>query len=664
MKISFDIIKNILKEKKYIATDDVVWNVIKGIKKMKEGKQKGQDLYSICLEGPPGAGKTFYAETYKKVLEEVFNEEVVFLQYQCDSTTGKSELFEEIRVAAAITGNAEEVIIAGMLVEAIDAVNEGKKVVLLLDEFEKSRKETDSFLYQFLQNGMLKTTQRGIVKIKPEYKKNLQVILCKNDERELADPLLRRNHIIRLDVMTPQNFVETVNMNLSEYDIDIKNIVTLLYSKMYKVRDNFAKFPSCSEGMLAVQDACDLLEENAPAEVIYADILSNMLKHPDDIKTFNMIMSNDNEIGEFVKKVLKSRSENNFSARDKVYQEFFADEIQRLSGMKKLFHDKEESLKRRIQKLNAEIDRLRNSGRVKKTNKKAQSKKEDIKVPIFESDIYIDGETIYMPTNIVNNNCSIFDDSDEWYEIMEIRAEDVGWGTIEDIVKGGVPKLIEETLVYTGLSREEEGRKHTPIDKILNKKNEIAANFLKNQICIDGIILEKGLFFDNKINIGEIVARKVKKDDKEIYIIYSSKKILTSSVLLDFRNWMADWNLFFNVDKKPKNIGLLGLNRIFRIKGIPYSCDANFLMFHKDIMKEKRENSKYSFKNLKEIATGLFQIEEYRSDDLLFKLNNWDTVDGSHLSVEDERLFADLYEELLFEKEKVYKLEKEEGEIR
>lgn len=160
MNITFETVKKLLKDNKYIATDEIVWNVIKSIKKMNKVEQKGQDIYSICLEGPPGAGKSFYAKTYAKVLESVFNEKVKFLEYSCDSTTGKADLYEEIRVAAAVASNPDEVIISGMLVEAIDAVNTGKKVVLLLDEFEKSRRETDSFMFQFLQDGKIKTTQR------------------------------------------------------------------------------------------------------------------------------------------------------------------------------------------------------------------------------------------------------------------------------------------------------------------------------------------------------------------------------------------------------------------------------------------------------------------------------------------------------------------------
>ena len=136
------------------------------------------------------------------------------IKYSCDSTTGKTDLYEDIRVSSAIVGNPEDVIIAGKLIEAIDAVNQGQRVILFLDEFEKSRSETDNFLNEFLQDGTVSTSQQGVKTVALEYRQNLQVFLAKNYERDLADQLLRRNHRIELEIMSPENFKKTVEMNL------------------------------------------------------------------------------------------------------------------------------------------------------------------------------------------------------------------------------------------------------------------------------------------------------------------------------------------------------------------------------------------------------------------------------------------------------------------
>ena len=127
MEISFEKIKELMEKYNYFAEDELIWQTYININKFLNGGQVGQNVHAICLEGPPGSGKTEYAKIYRNVLKDILGEDVELITYQCDSTTGKAELFEEIRVAAAIAGNPDEVIIAGKLVEAIDSVNNGKK---------------------------------------------------------------------------------------------------------------------------------------------------------------------------------------------------------------------------------------------------------------------------------------------------------------------------------------------------------------------------------------------------------------------------------------------------------------------------------------------------------------------------------------------------------
>ena len=184
MELSYEKIKEIFEKYGYFAEDELIWQTYINVDKIINNGQVGQDIHAICLEGPPGAGKTEYAKVYTKLLAELLGEEVSLIDYQCDSTTGKADLYEEIRVSAAIVGNPDEVIIAGKLVEAIDEVNSGKKVILFLDEYDKAREETDVFLLKFLQEGRINTTQRGDVEISPENMQNLQCILCKNQMRE------------------------------------------------------------------------------------------------------------------------------------------------------------------------------------------------------------------------------------------------------------------------------------------------------------------------------------------------------------------------------------------------------------------------------------------------------------------------------------------------
>lgn len=337
MELSYEKIKEIFEKYGYFAEDELIWQTYINVDKIINNGQVGQDIHAICLEGPPGAGKTEYAKVYTKLLAELLGEEVSLIDYQCDSTTGKADLYEEIRVSAAIAGNPDEVIIAGKLVEAIDEVNSGKKVILFLDEYDKAREETDAFLLKFLQEGRINTTQRGDVEISPENMQNLQCILCKNQMREeLSGPLERRVKILRLAEMKPEVFYKVAQRQLPNADTDVLNVVSVLYGALYDNKDDFARIPSCSESLMAVKDACTLLRANAPEEFVYSAIISNMLKNPDDIETFRHLLGKDERLAEFFKKSCTLRDEVSSTTaaeemRRRMLADFFSDDITRVS---------------------------------------------------------------------------------------------------------------------------------------------------------------------------------------------------------------------------------------------------------------------------------------------------------------------------------------------
>lgn len=337
MELSFEKIKEIFEKYGYYTEDELIWQTYINVDKIINDGQVGQDIHAICLEGPPGAGKTEYAKVYTKLLADILGERVSLIDYQCDSTTGKADLYEEIRVSAAIAGNPNEVIIAGKLVEAIDEVNGGKKVVLFLDEYDKAREETDAFLLKFLQEGKINTTQRGDVEISPEYMKNLQCIICKNQMREeLSGPLERRLKILRLAEMKPETFYKVAKRQLPNADIDVLNVVSVLYGALYDNKDDFARIPSCSESLMAIKDACTLMKVNAPEEFIYSAIISNMLKNPDDIETFRHLLGKDERLAELFKKSCNLRNEISDTTpaeemRRRMLSDFFSDDITRVS---------------------------------------------------------------------------------------------------------------------------------------------------------------------------------------------------------------------------------------------------------------------------------------------------------------------------------------------
>lgn len=342
--ISFKEVKDKIEAMGYYATNELLYDTYNALALFNNsGINPGQDIFAICLEGPPGAGKTEFAKTYTKLSNELFKN-VELVDYQCDATTGKTELFEDINISAAIRGDADNVNIPGKLIEAIKKVNSGKRVVLFIDEYDKAREETDAFLLQFLQSGKINSTQHGDLEIKDEYKGKLQVILCKNDMREeLSGPLSRRIRIIRLDYMKPTLFYKVAHrLLIDEKDSPVNdgllNLVSLMYEKAYANKEMYNRLPSCSEMLIAIEDADRVIKlANAPQSVIYNIIIRNMFKSPDDITTFEssldrMKNQDESKLAALVKamKINTDESEEELNLNSLIAEKVFVDESKKL----------------------------------------------------------------------------------------------------------------------------------------------------------------------------------------------------------------------------------------------------------------------------------------------------------------------------------------------
>ena len=283
--ITYDRIKELFIKHGYLPNDDLIWRTYIGIMQTMGKRKEGQDVYAFCLDGPAGTGKSSFAIVYAKVLEELTGEKIDFIKYTCNDKTGKEETFEDVNLVAAISHNPEKLIIPGFVAKAITECNKGKRVILRVDEYDKAKPVEDSFLLEFLQEGSIYTSQFGELKLDDPSK--LQVILCKNDNRaQLSYPLTRRLNFIELEYTTPSDMAEIIGMKMKEQDPAIKVLIVMMYSNLYKNKDDYTRIPSASEVMIAIDEADILTKGGAPKQYIYKSIIKNLLKTKVDIQTF------------------------------------------------------------------------------------------------------------------------------------------------------------------------------------------------------------------------------------------------------------------------------------------------------------------------------------------------------------------------------------------
>jgi len=142
-------------------------------------------IRGALLEGPAGSGKTFLTEALAKIL----GIEYIYMQVTRGMT--ESELFFGIMPEDSTKSGFKRY--DGRILEAAKLSLE-RPVILTLDEWDKGRASADGYILDFLQTGRI---SRPPVVCEANVK-NLIVFLCSNKERELSEPLQRRQPILRL----------------------------------------------------------------------------------------------------------------------------------------------------------------------------------------------------------------------------------------------------------------------------------------------------------------------------------------------------------------------------------------------------------------------------------------------------------------------------------
>ena len=203
MSEKIDEIQQKLKEHGYFASKDLAKLVLLF---NEAGKRNRKSIPTLLLQGKSGAGKTFLAETFAKMIgaDEKF--------VQCFPRMGTENFQYDVNIEGVIKQDPDKSLKEGVLLQALNSSKEGP-VVLVIDELDKARPEVDSFLLDFLENGRLTTGTDTY--IKGEH--SIYTFITSNDKREIDDALLNRSK--RVEVPRPEKelFLEILGLPKNHY---------------------------------------------------------------------------------------------------------------------------------------------------------------------------------------------------------------------------------------------------------------------------------------------------------------------------------------------------------------------------------------------------------------------------------------------------------------
>ena len=289
---------------------------------------------ATLLTGEKGAGKTFLTEIIAKLFCGA-NWKKNYLFYQCHEGTTPAHFLYDIDVqgvVSAVAGNVNDMFLEqwvskmvdgelnnnldlvkiaakkiqeysnhspstlskGVLVQACEK-SLTEKVILVIDEFDKTPRAIDAFFLDFLQN--LRVNDPIFGNIQGD-KNNIIIVFTSNDERLFSDPLYRRVVTIHVEYPDERELLKRVKTNLNTSFKEDFLLSTIQFVNSIRNMDLTYK-PVLSEIMTLLIDLESLLKRNE-AELSYF-VARTLSPDLDDRQT----ILGSNELKEYVKLVKK-----------------------------------------------------------------------------------------------------------------------------------------------------------------------------------------------------------------------------------------------------------------------------------------------------------------------------------------------------------------------
>jgi MoxR-like ATPase len=176
---------------------------------------------AFLLRGPAGVGKTQLTLLTSRYL----NAQYIF--YQCTPGTSEDDLLYKYIPSEETKSGIK--LSLGPIPRAL-LLSRKKKVVLVLDEFDKTRPSADALLLDVLQNHRvsLYVDKKSIIHGDP---KNLVIFITSNDFREFSEPLLRRLTVVTLSHLPTSKVYQILSNHFND---SIARLLTQIYDDTIK----------------------------------------------------------------------------------------------------------------------------------------------------------------------------------------------------------------------------------------------------------------------------------------------------------------------------------------------------------------------------------------------------------------------------------------------
>jgi len=185
---------NALNNSGYICSPDFTDKIVTAI--------NTKPVSGAFLYGMAGTGKSYLPMVLAKVLERQL------FVHQCTQGTREEDLL--VKIMPSEDTKSGVTVGHGKLFQAAVESKE-RPVLLMLDEWDKTRPSVDGFFLDFLQYGRLSLPgiENGDVQANLD---NLTVFITANDEREFHEALLRRFPMVHVNPIEPADVISALNL--------------------------------------------------------------------------------------------------------------------------------------------------------------------------------------------------------------------------------------------------------------------------------------------------------------------------------------------------------------------------------------------------------------------------------------------------------------------